>query len=45
MLWAIFMAPSNYGTKGNRVEKIKYVVELIIFEIMFGFMAGMILFF
>ena len=45
MLWAIFMAPSNYDTKGNRIEKIKYVVELIIFEIMFGFMAGMILFF
>ena len=45
MLWAIFMAPSKYATKGNKVEKIKYVVELIIFEIMFGFMAGMILFF
>ena len=45
MLWAIFRAPSNYDTKGNRGEKIKYVVELIIFEIMFGFMAGMILFF
>ena len=46
MLWAIFMAPGNYATKGNRVEKIKYVVELIIFEIIFGFiMAGMILFF
>lgn len=45
MLWAIFMVPGNYATKGNRVEKIRYVVELIIFEIMFGFMAGMILFF
>ena len=46
MLWAIFMAPGNYATKGNRVEKIKYVVELIIFEIIFGFiMAGMILLF
>ena len=45
MLWAIFMAPSKYATKGKRVEKIKYVVGLIIFEIMFGFMAGVILFF
>ena len=45
MLWAIFVAPGNYATKGNRIEKIKYVVELIVFEIMFGFMAGMILFF
>ena len=45
MLWAIFMAPSKYAVKGNRVEKIKYVVELVIFEIMFGVMAGMILFF
>ncbi|OLA48415.1 MAG: hypothetical protein BHW39_01220 [Firmicutes bacterium CAG:552_39_19] len=45
MLWAIFMAPSKYAVKGNRVEKIKFVVELVIFEIMFGVMAGMILFF
>ena len=45
MLWAIFMAPSKYAVKGNRVEKIKYVVELVIFEIVFGVMAGMILFF
>ncbi len=43
MLWAIFMAPGNYSTRGNKIEKIKCVVELIIFEIMFGFMAGMIL--
>lgn len=45
MLWVIFMAPRNYASKGNRVEKIKYIVELIILEIMFGFLAGMILFF
>lgn len=45
MLWALLMIPRNYATKENRVEKIEYVVRLIIFEIMFGFMAGMILFF
>lgn len=45
MLWAILMAPGNYATKGNKVEKIKYVVGLIIFEVMFGFMTGMVLFF
>jgi hypothetical protein len=45
MLWAILMAPGNYATKGNKVEKIKYVVGLIIFEVMLGFMAGMVLFF
>lgn len=38
------MALGNYAAKGNKVEKIKYVVGLIIFEIMFGFMAGIILF-
>ena len=45
MLWAIFMAPSKYATKGKRVEKIKYEGGVIIFEIKFGFMAGVILFF
>lgn len=44
MLLAIFMAPRNYASKKNGVERIKYIVELIIFEIMFGFVAGMILF-
>ena len=45
MLWVILMAPGNYATKGNKVEKIKYVVGLIIFEVMLGFMVGMVLFF
>lgn len=35
----------NYAAKGNKVEKIKYVVGLIIFEVMLGFMVGMVLFF
>ena len=45
MLWVILMAPGNYAAKGNKVEKIKYVVGLIIFEVMLGFMVGMVLFF
>ena len=44
MLWTIFLAPSKYAVKENRGEKIKYVIEVVIFEIMFGIMAGMILF-
>lgn len=44
MLWTIFMTPRNYAIKEKRGEKIKYVVKLIIFEIVFGFMVGMILF-
>jgi hypothetical protein len=38
------MAPKNYVSKRNAVEKIKYVVWLTIFECMFGFAAVMILF-
>ena len=44
MLWVILMAPGNYATKGKQVEKIKYVIGLIIFEIMLGSMVGMVLF-
>lgn len=45
MMWVIFTAPGNYATKGNRVEKVKYVVWLIIFEILCGYLAVTILFF
>lgn len=44
MLWVIFMAPKNYASKVNIIEKIKYIVGLIIFELAFGVIAGMILF-
>ncbi len=43
MLWMIFTAPKNYASKGSILEKIKYVVALIIFEIMFGYVAVMII--
>lgn len=45
MLWAVFMAPRNYSTKREWIEKIKYIVALIIFEIVFGITVVMILFF
>lgn len=45
MVWGVFTVPSNYATKENRVEKVKYVVSLIIFEILFGYLAVTILFF
>lgn len=45
MMWGVFTAPSNYTSKENWIEKVKYVVWLIIFEILFGYLAVAILFF
>ena len=44
MLWLLFMAPRIYVSKKNRVEKIEYIVCLIIFELVFGVAVIMLLF-
>lgn len=44
MLGAIFMAPGKYASMQNRVEKLKYIVGLISFELIFGFAVGIIIF-
>lgn len=36
MLWLLFMAPRIYASKKNRLERIKYIVCLIIVEFVFG---------
>lgn len=44
MLWLFFMAPRIYVSKKNKLEKIEYVVCLIIVELVFGAAVIMLLF-
>lgn len=45
MIYVLFKAPSFYVSKVKRLEKIKYIIELVVSELMFGYVAGMILFY
>lgn len=44
MLWLFFLAPRIYVSKKNRLEKIEYIVCLIIVELVFGSAVIMLLF-
>jgi hypothetical protein len=37
MLYALFKSPGIFRAKDNGMEKVKYIVTLLVFEFLFGF--------